>query len=373
MTKNNKKKRIFDDWYYYDIAHDINELKESDLFYLIWCIIVLGGRNTGKTYSCLKDCYLNKRKFVFVKRTEEDVKLLYDDKEAETEADLSPFKSINRDLGINVRAYKVKKGVGGFFICDEDNKPIGKGSLIGYIVPLSMVSKVKGFDLSDCDWLIFDEFIPQPWDRVSRHEGEQLMDLYKTVSRDREHRGRPPLLLICLANATKASNPVCNIIEIVDTIVGMQNADQCKCVIEDRGIYIHRINDNPEFMEREKQSLIYKAMGNTDWGKMALNNEFAYDDFTAVKKNNLKGYMPVLAVKYRSKTYYLYNKEGSFYMTFARAKVAKVYDLKIENHQKSFYVDYVLDLQEASVEDRLSFETYTMYDLIMNYRSFFRL
>ena len=363
-----KKNKPF---YYYNIEDDITDIKDHGLLMLIWCMIIIGGRNTGKTYSCLKSCYENKRKFVFVKRTIEDVELLCDPKNSDLDFDVSPFKSINRDLGCNVRAYRVKHGIGGFYICDEENEP--QGDPIGYVISLSGVSKVKGFDLSDCDWLIFDEFIPQPWDRINRREGEQLMDLYKTVSRDREHRGLPPLLLICLANATKISNPVCNVLEITDKLVFMQNLGQSKAIMVDRGIYIHQISDNYAFLEREKQSLIYKAMGNTDWGKMALNNDFAYDDFTAVKKNNLKGYSPVLAVKHKSKTYYLYNKEGYFYMTFAKAKVSKVYDLKIENHQKSFYIDYVLDLQEASVEDRLSFETYTMYDLIMNYRSFFRL
>lgn len=356
MKKNN---------YYYDIE---NDLQESDDF---WCYIIIGGRNTGKTYSCLKSCYLNKRNFVFVKRTLEDIDLLCDKKNEEIDFDVSPFKSINRDLGSNVRALKVKKGVGGFYKCNEDNEPIGLP--IGYIVSLSGVSKVKGFDLSDCDWLIFDEFIPQPWDRINRKEGEQLMDLYKTVSRDREHRGKDALKLICLANATKISNPVCNILEITDKLVDMQVNHSSFYKDLDRGIFVHQIKDNLDFMEEEKKSQIYKAMASTEWGKMALNNEFAYDDFTAVKKSNLKGYRPLIGIKYKSKTYYIYNKESDFYMTLAPAKVSRIYNLKIENDQKAFFIDWVLDLQDASIEGRLLFEQYTMYDLIMNYKQFFRI
>ena len=351
------------DFYYYDIENDIT----SDDF---WCYIVIGGRNTGKTYSCLKSCYLNERKFVFVKRTLEDVELLCDKKDAELDFDVSPFKSINRDLGCNVRALKVKKGVGGFYKCNEDNEPEGKP--IGYIVSLSGVSKVKGFDLSDCDWLIFDEFIPQPWDRINRKEGEQLMDLYKTVSRDREHRGRPALKMICLANATKISNPVCNTLEITDKLVDMQVANSSYFKDLERGIFVHQIKDNAAFMEEEKKSQIYKAMAGTDWGKMALNNDFAYDDFTAIKKSNLKGFIPMLAVKFKSKTYYIYNKEGTYYMTLAPARVNRTYNLKIENDQKAFFIDWVIDLQDASIENRLLFEQYTMYDLIMNYKQFFK-
>lgn len=350
-------------YYYYDIDNDI-----SDDY---WCYIIIGGRNTGKTYSSLKSCYVNNRKFVFVKRTLEDIELLCDRKNEEFDFDVSPFKSINRDIGSNVRALKVKKGVGGFYNCNEDNEP--EGQPIGYVVSLSGVSKVKGFDLSDCDWLIFDEFIPQPWDRINRKEGEQLMDLYKTVSRDREHRGRPALKMVCLANATKISNPVCNTLEITDKLVDMQVNGSSFFKDIDRGIFVHQIKDNTAFMEEEKKSQIYKAMAGTEWGKMALNNEFAYDDFTAVKKSNLKGYIPMLAVKFRSKTYYIYNREGTFYMTLAPARVSRTYNLKIENDQKAFYIDWVLDLQDASIEGRMLFEQYSMYDLIMNFKSFFKL
>ena len=352
--------------YYYDIENDIT----SNDF---WCYIIIGGRNTGKTYSCLKSCYVNNRPFVFVKRTIEDIDLLCDKKNEDLDFDVSPFKSINRDIGSNVRALKVKKGVGGFYKCDPDNDNAPIGLPIGYIVSLSGVSKVKGFDLSDCDWIIFDEFIPQPWDRINRREGEQLMDLYKTVSRDREHRGRPALKLVCLANATKISNPVCNILEITDKLVDMQVNKSSYYKDEKRGIFVHQIKDNAAFMEEEAKSQIYRAMAGTDWGKMALQNDFAYDDFTAVKKSNLKGYIPLIGVKFKSKIYYIYEKEGSYYMTLAPARVDRIYNLKIENDQKAFYIDWLIDLQDASIENRLKFEQYTMYDLIMNYRSFFKL
>lgn len=353
--------------YYYDVDNDVN----TDDY---WVYIIIGGRNTGKTYSSLKSCYLNRRKFVFVKRTLEDVALICEHRkkdDTEPDADFSPFKSINRDLGVNVRAYTIKHGIGGFYECDEEGAP--SGLPIGYIVSLSGVSKVKGFDLSDCDWIIFDEFIPQPWERINRKEGEQLLDLYKTVSRDREHRGRPALKLICLANATKISNPVCNILEITDKLVDMQIGKTSVYKDLDRGIFVHQIMDNAAFREEEAKSKIYKAMANTDWGRMALSNEFGYDDFTAVKHSNLKGYIPMLGIKFRSKTFYIYNKEGDFYMCLAPAKVQRIYNLKVENDQKALYIDWIIDLQEASIEGRMLFEQYTMYDLIMNYKQFFRL
>ena len=54
--------------YYYDIVVDIRDYPEA------WCLVIFGGRNTGKTYSTLRNCIENKHIFVYAKRTIEDVK-----------------------------------------------------------------------------------------------------------------------------------------------------------------------------------------------------------------------------------------------------------------------------------------------------------
>lgn len=357
--------------YYYDIEEDIKAYPEA------WCILAIGGRNTGKTYSTLKSCVLNNRKFTFLKRTIEDVDLLcagsgrVGSKDNDYGVDLSPFKSINRDLLCDIRAYTIKKGLGGFW--KHLNGEID-GTPIGYLLSLSAVSKYKGFDLSDCDWLIFDEFIPQPWDRIqTRREGEQLMDLYKTISRDREHRGLEPLKLLCLANATNISNQVMNILEVTDIVAQMQLEGKEYLYLEHRGILIHMIKDNPDFMNKEKSSKIYSAMGQTSWGRMAFDNEFAYNDFTCIGRQSIKGYKPICCISYKNDSYYIYMKEGQYYMSKSRHDSERIYNLNRENDQKLFYTDYAIDLRLECIEGRMTFETYTMYDLIVNYKKHFSL
>lgn len=354
--------------YYYNVDDDTDR-------YNGWAYIIVGGRNTGKTYSALKSCYIHGRKFVFIKRTIEDVDLLcagsgkIGSKQTEFGIDLSPFKSINRDLHTNVKAFSIKKGLGGFWVCDNEGLP--EGQPIGYLIALSAVTKFKGFDLSDCDWLIFDEFIQQPWDRVNRKEGEQLMDLYKTVSRDREHRGKEALKLICLANATSISNPVTNILEITDKMADMQIKNESLYFDDYRGILIHIINENIDFQQKEKESQIYKAMGNTSWGQMAFNNTFSYNDFTNVGRQQMKGYKPITAFIYKNKSYYIYMKEGKYFCTYSKNEKVELYNLKLENDQKKFWYDYCIDLRNECIEGNMIFETYTMYDLIMNYKKIF--
>lgn len=355
--------------YYYNIEKDI------ELYPGAWAYIVIGGRNCGKTYSCLKSCHLNKREFIFLKRTNDDVDLLCSgtgrigQKTAEFGIDLSPFKSVNRDCFTDIRAHSIKSGLGGFWYHDEGEPT---GTPIGYLLSLNAVSKYKGFDLSNADWVIFDEFQPQPWDRVNRKEGEQLLDLYKTVSRDREHRGRSALKLICLANATSISNPVTNILEITDIIADMQVQELEYIYLEDRGIVIHLVKNNADFDEVEHGSQIYKAMGETAWGRMAFNNEFGYNDLSNISKVNLKGYRPVCAILYKRHRWYVYQRDGWYYMCSSRHN-GRVYDLNKENDQKLFFYDYDIDLRESCINGYMKFEKYTMYDIIVNYKSFFKL
>lgn len=363
--------------YYYSITDDIAAYPDA------WCIVTVGGRSTGKTYGALKDCYLQHRKFIFAKRTNKDIDLLcagsgaIGTKKSQYGLDLSPFKSINRDLGCNVKAFKIADGLGGFWECEAGEDPKEgiqpAGDPIGILISLNAVSKFAGFDMSDCAWLIFDEFIPRPWEKVNRKEGDQLMDLYKTVSRDREHRGRPALKLICLANAVSISNPVSNILEVTDTFADMQITDREYEYIEDRGILLHKLKASREFEEREQKSAIYRAMHGTDWAAMAFENSFAYNDFTAVQRGQLKGYKPVCSYIYKHRETFIYQKDGQYRACSSRFqdRTKPVFNLAVENDQKRFYYEFVLDLRNECINGNMKFESYTMYDLIINYHRIF--
>lgn len=354
---------------YYDVEADLKNYPDA------WCYIIVGGRNTGKTYGALKYHLLANKKHVFIKRCNNDVNLLcagntLGEKAADYDLDLSPYKSINRDLGENIKAYKIDEGLGAFYRPNEEGK--AAGSPVGYLLSLSAIHKYKGFDLSECDSIIFDEFIPQPWERVSRKEGEQIMELYKTVSRDRTLRGRDELKLICLANAVNVFNYTCDIMEVTDIIADMSIHKQETLYLDDRGIFIRVLETPPEMMEAERKTGLYKSMGQTAWGRMAFGNEFAYNDFSNVKKLPLKNYRPMIELSYRGKAYFIYENESGFYMTYSRSKCPIKYDLDKEMGQKAFYFDQVIDLINASIDGHMTFEKYSMYDMIINYKKRFK-
>lgn len=362
--------------YYYNVFDDVDAYPDA------WCIAAVGGRNTGKTYGFLNGCLDRKLPFIYTKRTNRDIDLLcagsgqIGSKKSSYGMDVSPFVSINRDRGTNIKPFKLYEGFGGFWQCSENENGdiVPEDAPVGTLISLSSVSKFAGFDMSSAEFLNVDEFIPRSWEKVSRSEGDMMMELYKTVSRDRIHRGRKPLKLILLANAVNVACPITNTLEITDDIAEMDVNNIEYKYIEERGILIHKLHNNEDFEEIEKNDPVYKAMGQTAWGQMAFNNTFAYNDFTSLGKMQMKGFKPVCSFTYKFKDYFVYMRDGKYIMCFSRFNTNKPhYDLARETEQKRFYYDFAIDLRNESINDNMIFETYTMYDLITNYHKIFTL
>ena len=349
---------------YYDIRDDLRKFPN------MWCYLIWSKRGPGKTYSTLRMCIEDKKKFVFLKRTIVDVDMLCASGiRKDIEFDISPFVPLNRDFGWDIKPVKIIKGIAGFYHCNEEGKPAG--SPVGYACALSAAKDIKGFDLSECDYLIFDEFIPKRHERLNRNEGDQLMDIYMTVSRDRVQRGRGELILICLANATSINNPVFNVLDVMDIAAEMDLKNEEYHLQNWRRILLHKI-PSIEVPEEEKTG-IEIAMNGTAWAEMAFGGHFAYDDFTAVSHQRLKGYHPVCSYTYKKETVYIYEKDGKYYATNAKATGVTNYNLARENQQKKFFYDYVVKLRDEAIEDNFIFQKYSMYDLIVNYKKIFEL
>lgn len=354
---------------YYDIRDDMA------LYPDCWCYIVYSKRGPGKTYSSLRMMVEDDIRFIFIKRTNKDVEFMCSgskNKKNLPKVDVSPFKPLRRDLGerFNIRAFKVDEGFAGFYQVGEEDAPIGFP--IGYIISLNAIKDIKGFDLSECDYMIFDEFIPKPWERVRRTEGDSLLDLYMTIQRDKKERGLGEIKLICLANATSISNPTFQTLSLVDKAAEMNIKDIEYFYDEYRGIMMHNIQTKEPENEEEKLG-IQKAMEGTEWGLMAFGGKFGYNDFSSLGHVNLKNYRPVTAFTYKATTSYIYMKDGMYYACQARNEKVKMYDLNKENEQKKFYLEYALDLRNECIDGKLIVDRYSIYDIIINYREYFKM
>ena len=359
--------------YYYNIQDDLKAYPDC------WCYLIVGGRNTGKTYSTLKDAKLSSKGFIFIKRTNLDVNNLcaggtvHNAKmDIDFEYDLSPFADLNQDMGWNVKANRIYDGLGGFWDYTIDGDLLSKKP-IGYIFSLNRVAKFKGFGgLRNCEEMIFDEFIASPWERISREEGNQVLELYKTVSRDREHRGQKPLKLICLANANDISNPLFNTLQITDDVARM--IDSKSEYFYDRGILVHLIKDSPEFYEVESKTQIYEAMHNTVWGRMAFDNEFSRNDFSCVrKKQNIKHAIPICQVRFDNEIWYIWKRDEYYYINTSAHHAKEFYDLNREGDRRKFFYNEVGYIQDAVSNGTAFFKTYRRYDIIFHFKDNFKL
>lgn len=353
---------------YYDFANDLELFPDAVIY------IVISSRGRGKTYSALKYSYQHQIPLLYMKRTNDDVKFIC--REERDGLDTSPYYPINRDLHSNIKGHLIDDGVGGFweYSTDNDGKESPDGLPISYALSLNATKRVKGFDASRCDWMLLDEFIPQIGERVLRSEGELLLDLYMTVSRDREKRGKDHLKLLLFANAEDISTPITNTLEVVDQIADLIASGNSHYYDEDRKIMIHRITDQEVPLTEKEKNGIFATMRGTSWAKKTFDAEFSKNDFTNVGKNNLKGFRGFIEIQYKNKKYYIYsNDTGQYYVSRSPTKCSIKFNLNRENEQKQFYYDYQLDLRDAIIEDRVRFQSYTMYDLLINYKKIFNI
>lgn len=352
---------------YYHLGKDLEDYPAA------WCHVVWSRRGPGKTYSGLRYYYERHKPIIYLKRTVEDVNLICSGSASEDGFDPSPYVPLNRDFNLNIHPKLISKGVGAFYEYNEENEPVGRP--IAYVFALSGIKKIKGIELSHCDAIIFDEFIPQVGE-VVRHgtiEGEQLMSLVMTVQRDRLKRGNEGIKLILFANSEDISTPVTNTLEIVDYMADMNAYQKTHLYIEDREIHLHYITAKEIPLTKEEKTGIFKGMSGTSWHSKTFEGTFANNDFTNVRKLSLKGSKPLIHIHYKERDMYIYiNQEtGMYYMCSSKNKCVFDYNLNRENEQKSFWVNHGIDLRSACIDDKFKFEKYSMYDLIINYRKFF--
>lgn len=356
---------------YYHFAEDVINYPNS------WCYVIWSLRGPGKTYSFLRYVTAREKKFIYMKRTNKDIDLLCKKgfktlTDSMSDFDPSPFKPINRDFGTNIHPYKIDEGIAGFYEFNAEGEPVG--DVLGYCISLNRIYDLKSFDVSEADYICFDECIPGKGQRVRKSEGIMLLNFYLTTARDRIKRGRGELILVLMANAEDIACPVINELEIMDYIADMSKKSIDTIYVEDKGIYLRHINCK-EIDNGFESTGIYKAMKDTAFGEVAFSGDFAYNDFSSVSKNALKRYKPLIHLIYRRKHIYIYfNPEnGNYHFCSSKNKTIYNYNIDTENDQKLFYLTHGLNIRMACIEGKVSFEKYSYYDLLINYKKYFDL
>lgn len=251
---------------------------------------VWGGRGTGKTYGALCETVNAGVKFMLMRRTQNQLDLI-------SKPEFSPFKSINRDNGWNVAIQPITKYNGGIYHMEEnDGKNTATGSPIGYTCALSTVANIRGFDATDIELLVYDEFIPEPHARPIKEEAQAFLNAYETMNRNRELQGRKPLQVLCLANANTLANPLFIGLGLVSKAEKMYRTGQEISIDRNRGVALFNLCKST-ISDLKRDTALYKFAGDGEFSSMALSNDFSGENERGrITSKKLQEYKPIVAV-----------------------------------------------------------------------------
>ena len=259
---------------------------------------IIGGRAIGKTFGALYEPLVLGHKIIYMRRTQSQTDLI-------NRPEFSPYKAIMREYPeYRITTETITKYNAAIYREGESENKDDR-TLIGYTAALSTFSNIRGFDASDCDILIFDEFCPESHERLIKNEASAFLNCVETISRNRELSGRPPLKVICLSNSNQLGNPLFVELRLVRICEKLRNQGEDLYMNQRRGVAVLMPHDSP-ISRAKKDTSLYKLAGNrSEFGQMALGNEFVTEGFSESRSINIKSLVPLVTVGkvtiYRSK------------------------------------------------------------------------
>lgn len=281
--------------------------------------ILMGARGMGKTYSALAGVngltpyyYVPRGRYLWLRRTQDELETILSD------SSLSPFTKINNDFNIDITSKRINKKIYGCYFNKE-----AQSTLTGYMGALSTMASLRGADFSDVSIMIYDEFVPEQHVKKIPHEANAIFNLYETVNRNREMFGMPAVQMYFLSNSNNIYNDLCSELGIVNKIEkaarcqlrGQQ--DKLHVVDRNRSLEFKLLESSKKFKDAKSKSALYKLTAGTKYSDMALDNKFAFNDFSLVKYCNIKGYRPVISID----NIYLWSNNNTMYATYNRGAV----------------------------------------------------
>lgn len=253
---------------YYDIH---SALSHNCLFNFI-----VGGRGTGKTYSCKKwainDFLKNRKQFVYLRRFNTELKMQANFfLDIEEEFPDVEFKTDGRIFKIN----------------DE---------VAGYAIALSNSKINKSVSFPTVNKIIFDEFI---LDKGFHHyipdEVTNFLELYETVARTRDD-----VTAVFLGNSITFINPYFIYFDL--------QMPYGKNFYKKNDILLQLVHED-EFIEMKKKTRFGKIISGTPYGDYAIENKF-FRDSSEFIKNKPVGCFPYINVVWKGEKYGVWSNSG---------------------------------------------------------------
>ena len=312
---------------------------EKILSYKMPFNFVVGGRATGKTYGALKTAYENRIRFILMRRTQTQCDLI-------NKPEFNPYKAINMDIGSNITVKSISKYNSKIVEDHEESETI-----LGYTCALSTISNMRGFDASDVQLLIYDEFIPEKHERPLKNEGSAFLNAYETINRNRELKGSEPVQVLCLANAFNIANPIFLELGLVGRCEKMKNSGQELFIDKERGILIVMLYKS-RISKAKADTALYR-LSSGSYADMALSNDFIYNSSENIKSIALNEYRLICTVGEIS--IYRHKSKRTYYVSEHRSGTAPQYtsdEVNILRYRKN----HGMLLYSAYMRNNITFE-----------------
>ena len=335
---------------------DFNYIVNHSLTYTF----IVGGRGIGKTFGALKYVLENDIKFIFLRRTQTQIDMIKNE-------DMNPFRALQSVLGDNYATAikKLNKNITAVYRAEKDSDGIYQpcGKPLGYLMALSTIANIRGFDASDVDCLIYDEFIGEKHESKIQHEGTAFLNAIETIARNRELSGRQPLKVIGLSNSNMLANPLFIELQIVTECERMLNKSQTIRSLPMRDLTLILLNTTP-ISEKKAQTSLYKLAGrDSSFSKMALDNKFTAEEMADIKSLSLREYRPIVTVG--ELNIYRHKSRNDYYITGHSSGSPSQYDsspMELKRFRHDYYYLWLAYLRRA-----VMFESYIYKVLFEKY------
>ena len=308
---------------------------------------LIGGRGTGKTYTTLKIAKTDRKKFMLMRRTQSQADLI-------SKPEFSVFKPLNQDLGWNVMVKRISKYNSVFYEPVPDNEELEYD--LGYTCALSTISNMRGFDASDIQLLIYDEFIPEKHERLMKNEADALFNAYETMNRNRELKGIEPIQMVCLANANDITNPVFESLKLIRIADRMQKGNADRWTDDKRGIQLIMLHRSP-ISKKKSNTVLYNLTSGTEFETMAIDNSFNINR-QHIRPRPLNEFTPVCSIGelciYRHKAentlYVTTHLSGVFNKVYTHSDTDRTHYQRIYRSHWDMYISGKVDFEDVLSE-----------------------
>lgn len=254
----------------------------------VWLIVIVGGRQVGKTYGSLKYLLDHDRYTLYLRRTREELEAI------ERTDDLNPFIPLKKE-GYNVNLQSISQNTWIWGDLDEDTEVKKVKRRRGLATPLHYIAKMRGFNGSNFTDMILDEFIPERCVRRLKGEDDTVLNLYTTVCGNRELEGKPPLRFWLLANAFNIEDPILSAYDLTSEFERLERSGKEYKVLPG-GVFIalpHSDKIIAKRAETAQNAYLRKRGAGSNFLSMSLGNSFVYNKSNLIRPKSIAGYRPL--------------------------------------------------------------------------------